>query len=94
MAINAIIQLYHCKSIKRFEHYHSYMYSFWSFDFLVFPPFITFSYHGNKSDSNLHNKISLIEDYSWNTSVKLLSKYLQMPIFIFPIIINGNFKLT
>ena len=54
-------------------------YSFWGDDFLIFfLPIYPFGCHGNQSNSAVRTKFKcLVEDYSRNICVKLLSKYLQ-----------------
>ena len=72
-------------------------YGFPGGDFLIFFSQIwPFSCHGNQLNSEVWTKfIYLVEDYSRNIYVKLLSKYLQWDsnkglLSLFPLQVNGN----
>ena len=69
---------------------------FWVDDFWIF--FLKFSILvANQNNSEVWTKIiCLLEDYSMNISIKLLSKYMQWEsnkFSLFPLKVNGNFKL-
>ena len=77
-----------------------FFFSFFFFFFSFFWQIYYFGCHGNQSNSEVWTKfICLVEDYSRNISVKLLSKYLQWDsnkglLSHFPLQVSGNFKLS